>query len=90
MGIMSKQIFFDIVNLCTIGLLYLLLIVLTLFTLDFFNMHTTGSLFLSSLSSITVIQIFNHAEFNGLLTLFALITVIVIACKSIHLYTMER
>lgn len=90
MEIMSKQIFLDIVNLCSIGLFYLLLIVLTLFTLDYFNMHTSGSLFLLSLSYMTVIQIFNHAEFNGLLTLFSLVTVVVIACKSIHLYIMER
>ncbi|RIM03623.1 hypothetical protein BUY80_05235 [Staphylococcus equorum] len=87
---MKKILLSDILNLFVIALIYMVFITLILFSLDLFEIQTTGSIFLEKLSSITIFQIFRHTLFNGLFTLFLFITCSILIFKSIDLYANQK
>ncbi len=87
---MKKILLSDILNLFVIALIYMLFITLILFSLDLFEIQTTGSIFLEKLSSITIFQIFRNTLFNGLFTLFLFITCSILIFKSIDLYANQK
>lgn len=87
---MKKIILSDILNLFVIALIYMVFITLILFSLDLFEIQTTGSIFLEKLSSITIFQIFRNTLFNGLFTLFLFITCSILIFKSIDLYANQK
>jgi hypothetical protein len=62
------------------------LISLTLLAFDLFEIKTTGSVFLEGLSSITIFKIYSNSIFNGLFTLFLVITIILFLYKAYDLY----
>ncbi|RIO99291.1 hypothetical protein BUZ02_12210, partial [Staphylococcus gallinarum] len=73
---MRKIFFVDLFNLFIITLGYMTLISLTLLAFDLFEIKTTGSVFLEGLRSITIFKIYSNSIFNGLFTLFLVITII--------------
>ncbi|MGO3048749.1 MAG: hypothetical protein ACTIDZ_01780 [Staphylococcus sp.] len=83
---MRKLFTHDLFNLFFIAFFYMLLITLTLFVFDIFEVKTTGSVFLETLSSITIFKIFNNTLFNGLFTLFLIISFVLVVYKSLDLY----
>lgn len=83
---MRKLFFVDLLNLFLIAVGYMLLITLVLFSFDLFEIETTGSLFLNTLSSATVVSLFSNEIFNGLFTLFFFISVLIFLYKAIDLY----
>ncbi|PNZ07181.1 hypothetical protein CD144_07660 [Staphylococcus equorum subsp. linens] len=87
---MKKILLSDILNLFVIALIYMVFITLILFSLDLFEIQTTGSIFLEKLSSITIFQIFRNTLFNGLFTLFLFITCSILIFKSIDLYANQK
>lgn len=87
---MKKIFVSDILNLFVIALLYMIFITLILFSLDLFEIKTSGSIFLEKLSSITIFQIFRNTLFNGLFTLFLFITCSILLFKSIDLYAKQK
>lgn len=87
---MKKILLSDILNLFVIALIYMVFITLILFSLDLFEIQTTGSIFLEKLSSITIFQIFRNTLFNGLFTLFLFITCSILIFKSIGLYANQK
>lgn len=87
---MKKILLSDILNLFVIALIYMVFITLILFSLDLFEIQTTGSIFLEKLSSITIFQIFKNTLFNGLFTLFLFITCSILIFKSIDLYAKQK
>ncbi len=87
---MKKLLLSDILNLFVIALIYMVFITLILFSLDLFEIQTTGSIFLEKLSSITIFQIFKNTLFNGLFTLFLFITCSILIFKSIDLYANQK
>jgi len=87
---MKKILLSDILNLFVIALIYMVFITLILFSLDLFEIQTTGSIFLEKLSSITIFQIFRNTLFNGLFTLFLFITCSILIFKSIDLYSKQK
>ncbi|PTE91373.1 hypothetical protein BUY89_11550 [Staphylococcus equorum] len=87
---MKKILLSDILNLFVIALIYMVFITLILFSLDLFEIQTTGSIFLEKLSSITIFQIFRNTLFNGLFTLFLFITCSILIFKSIDLYAKQK
>ncbi|ANR69000.1 hypothetical protein BUY76_00180 [Staphylococcus equorum] len=87
---MKKLLLSDILNLFVIALIYMVFITLILFSLDLFEIQTTGSIFLEKLSSITIFQIFRNTLFNGLFTLFLFITCSILIFKSIDLYANQK
>lgn len=87
---MKKILLSDILNLFVITLIYMVFITLILFSLDLFEIQTTGSIFLEKLSSITIFQIFRNTLFNGLFTLFLFITCSILIFKSIDLYANQK
>ncbi|WP_436966539.1 hypothetical protein [Staphylococcus xylosus] len=87
---MRKLFFFDLLNLFLIAVGYMLLITLVLFSFDLFEIETTGSLFLNTLSSATVVSLFSNEIFNGLFTLFFFISVLIFLYKAIDLYKQNR
>lgn len=87
---MKKIFLFDILNLFVMALIYMVFITLILFSLDLFEIKTSGSIFLEKLSSITIFQIFKNTLFNGLFTLFLLITCSIPLFKSIDLYAKQK
>ncbi|MDW8797823.1 hypothetical protein NGH74_03820 [Staphylococcus pseudoxylosus] len=87
---MRKLFLVDLFNLFLIAVGYMLLITLVLFSFDLFEIETTGSLFLNKLSSATVISLFNNEIFNGLFTLFFVISVLIFLYKAIDLYKQNR
>ena len=87
---MKKILLSDILNLFVIALIYMVFITLMLFSLDLFEIQTTGSIFLEKLSSITIFQIFRNTLFNGLFTLFLFITCSILIFKSIDLYANQN
>ena len=78
---MRKIFFVDLFNLFIITLGYMTLISLTLLAFDLFEIKTTGSVFLEGLSSITIFKIYSNSIFNGLFTLFLVITIILFLYK---------
>ncbi|MDW8565924.1 MULTISPECIES: hypothetical protein [Staphylococcus] len=87
---MRKIFLVDLLNLFFIAIGYMLLITLVLFSFDLFEIETTGSLFLNTLSSATVVSLFNNEIFNGLFTLFFFISVLIFLYKAIDLYKQNR
>ncbi|OEK68993.1 hypothetical protein AST00_01755 [Staphylococcus equorum] len=87
---MKKIFVSDILNLFVIALIYMIFITLILFSLDLFEIKTSGSIFLEKLSSITIFQIFRNTLFNGLFTLFLFITFSILLFKSIDLYAKQK
>ncbi|PHK49666.1 hypothetical protein [Staphylococcus edaphicus] len=87
---MKKVFLIDLLNLFFIALGYFMLITILLFSFDLFEIKTTGSVFLVTLSQMTFINIFNHSIFNGLFTLFLAISFILFIYKSIDLYMQRR
>ncbi|MCR1813143.1 hypothetical protein NSA20_05235 [Staphylococcus xylosus] len=87
---MRKLFFVDLLNLFLIAVGYMLLITLVLFSFDLFEIETTGSLFLNTLSSATVVSLFSNEIFNGLFTLFFFISVLIFLYKAIYLYKQNR
>ncbi|MGW7798894.1 hypothetical protein ACWEW8_07840 [Staphylococcus xylosus] len=87
---MRKLFFVDLLNLFLIAVGYMLLITLVLFSFDLFEIETTGSLFLNTLSSATVVSLFSNEIFNGLFTLFLFISVLIFLYKAIDLYKQNR
>ncbi|OEK66068.1 hypothetical protein AST01_11655 [Staphylococcus equorum] len=87
---MKKIFVSDILNLFVIALIYMIFITLILFSLDLFEIKTSGSIFLEKLSSITIFQIFRNTLFNGLFTLFLFITFSLLLFKSIDLYAKQK
>ncbi|CEF17824.1 Uncharacterized protein SXYL_00397 [Staphylococcus xylosus] len=87
---MRKLFFVDLLNLFLIAVGYMLLITLVLFSFDLFEIETTGSLFLNTLSSATVVSLFSNEIFNGLFTLFFFISVLIFLYKAIDLYKQNR
>lgn len=87
---MKKILLSDILNLFVIALIYMVFITLILFSLDLFEIQTTGSIFLEKLSSITIFQIFRNTLFNGLFTLCLFITCSILIFKSIDLYANQK
>ncbi|MEN3821540.1 hypothetical protein V8V48_02060 [Staphylococcus xylosus] len=87
---MRKLFFVDLLNLFLIAVGYMLLITLVLFSFDLFEIETTGSLFLNTLSSATVVSLFSKEIFNGLFTLFFFISVLIFLYKAIDLYKQNR
>ena len=87
---MRKLFFVDLLNLLLIAVGYMLLITLVLFSFDLFEIETTGSLFLNTLSSATVVSLFSNEIFNGLFTLFFFISVLIFLYKAIDLYKQNR
>lgn len=87
---MRKIFLVDLLNLFFIAIGYMLLITLVLFSFDLFEIETTGSLFLNTLSSATVVSLFNNEIFNGLFTLFFVISVLIFLYKAIDLYKQNR
>ncbi|PTE44387.1 hypothetical protein BUY79_11510 [Staphylococcus equorum] len=87
---MKKILLSDILNLFVIALIYMVFITLILFSLDLFEIQTTGSIFLEKLSAITIFQIFKNTLFNGLFTLFLFITCSILIFKSIDLYANQN
>ena len=87
---MRKVFFVDLLNLFLIAVGYMLLITLVLFSFDLFEIETTGSLFLNTLSSATVVSLFSNEIFNGLFTLFFFISVLIFLYKAIDLYKQNR
>ncbi|WP_436882173.1 hypothetical protein [Staphylococcus gallinarum] len=83
---MRKIFFVDLFNLFIITLGYMTLISLTLLAFDLFEIKTTGSVFLEGLSSITIFKIYSNSTFNGLFTLFLVITIILFLYKAYDLY----
>ncbi|MCD8871029.1 hypothetical protein [Staphylococcus gallinarum] len=83
---MRKIFFVDLFNLFIITLGYMTLISLTLLAFDLFEIKTTGSVFLEALSSITIFKIYSNSIFNGLFTLFLVITIILFLYKAYDLY----
>ncbi|GEQ05952.1 hypothetical protein OXR01_04575 [Staphylococcus gallinarum] len=83
---MRKIFFVDLFNLFIITLGYMTLISLTLLAFDLFEIKTTGSVFLEGLSSITIFKIYSNSIFNGLFTLFLVITIILFLYKAYDLY----
>ncbi|PKI05081.1 hypothetical protein CW744_07500 [Staphylococcus xylosus] len=87
---MRKLFFVDLLNLFLIAVGYMLLITLVLFSFDLFEIETTGSLFLNTLSSATVVSLFSNEIFNGLFTLFLFISILIFLYKAIDLYKQNR
>ncbi|WP_426704263.1 hypothetical protein [Staphylococcus shinii] len=87
---MRKIFLVDLLNLFFIAIGYMLLITLVLFSFDLFEIETTGSLFLNTLSSATVVSLFNNEIFNVLFTLFFFISVLIFLYKAIDLYKQNR
>lgn len=87
---MRKLFFVDLLNLFLIAVGYMLLITLVLFSFDLFEIETTGSLFLNTLSSATVVSLFSNEIFNGLFTLFFFISVLIFLYKAIDLYKQNK
>ncbi len=87
---MKKIFLSDILNLFVIALIYMVVITLILFSLDLFEIKTSGSIFLEKLSTITIFQIFRNTLFNGLFTLFLFITCSILLFKSIDLYAKQK
>ncbi|MGW7986765.1 hypothetical protein ACWEYO_05410 [Staphylococcus shinii] len=87
---MRKIFLVDLLNLFFIAIGYMLLITLVLFSFDLFEIETTGSLFLNTLSSATVVSLFKNEIFNGLFTLFFFISVLIFLYKAIDLYKQNR
>lgn len=87
---MRKIFFVDLFNLFIITLGYMTLISLTLLAFDLFEIKTTGSVFLEGLSSITIFKIYSNSIFNGLFTLFLVITIILFLYKAYDLYRKDR
>lgn len=87
---MRKLFLVDLLNLFLIAVGYMLLITLVLFSFDLFEIETTGSLFLNTLSSATVVSLFSNEIFNGLFTLFFFISVLIFLYKAIDLYKQNR
>lgn len=83
---MKKLFLVDLLNLFFIALGYLIIIAILLFSFDLLEIKTTGSVFLIVLSQITFVNIFSNSVFNGLFTLFLIISSLIFIYKSIDLY----
>lgn len=83
---MKKLFLVDLLNLFFIALGYLIIIAILLFSFDLLEIKTTGSVFLITLSQITFVNIFSNSVFNGLFTLFLIISSLIFIYKSIALY----
>lgn len=83
---MKKLFLADLLNLFFIALGYLIIIAILLFSFDLLEIKTTGSVFLITLSQITFVNIFSNSVFNGLFTLFLIISSLIFIYKSIDLY----
>lgn len=83
---MKKLFLVDLLNLFFIALGYLIIIAILLFSFDLLEIKTTGSVFLITLSQITFVNIFSNSVFNGLFTLFLIISSLIFIYKSIDLY----
>lgn len=83
---MKKLFLVDLLNLFFIALGYLIIIAILLFSFDLLEIKTTGSVFLIALSQITFVNIFSNSVFNGLFTLFLIISSLIFIYKSIDLY----
>lgn len=87
---MRKTFLFDLLSLFFIAIGYMLIITLILFSFDFLEIQTTGSSFLETLSTITIFQFFNHDIFNGLFTLFLIVSFLLFLYKTIELYQKNK
>lgn len=87
---MRKVFLIDLFNLFIITLGYMTLITLILLAFDLFEIKTTGSVFLESLSAITIFKIYSNSIFNGLFTLFLAITIILFLYKAYDLYRKDK
>ncbi|MEQ6961216.1 hypothetical protein [Staphylococcus cohnii] len=87
---MRRMFLLDLLNLFFIATGYMLMITLILFSFDFLQIQTTGSVFLESLSAITIFQFFSNPIFNGLFTLFLIISSLLFLYKAFELYQKEK
>ena len=87
---MRRMFLLDLLNLFFIATGYMLMITLILFSFDFLQIQTTGSVFLESLSAITIFQFFSNSIFNGLFTLFLIISFLLFLYKAFELYQKEK
>lgn len=79
---MKKLFLVDLLNLFFIALGYLIIIAILLFSFDLLEIKTTGSVFLITLSQITFVNIFSNSVFNGLFTLFLIISSLIFIYKA--------
>lgn len=87
---MKKLFLVDLLNLFLVALGYLIIIAILLFSFDLLEIKTTGSVFLIALSQMTFINIFSNSVFNGLFTLFLIISCLLFIYKSIDLYLKSK
>jgi hypothetical protein len=87
---MRRMFLLDLLNLFFIAVGYMLMITLILLSFDFLQIKTTGSVFLESLSSVTIFQFFSNPIFNGLFTLFLIVSSLIFLCKAFELYQKNK
>jgi len=90
---MRRMFLLDLLNLFFIATGYMLMITLILFSFDFLQIQTTGSVFLESLSAITIFQSYFqwiiHFVFNHLFPIISVQSIWTLSKRKVNIIAIQ-
>ncbi len=86
----KKSQWSNLLSLAIAALCFLFIIAVVLFLLDAFHINTSGASYIITLGNWSFVSFFQYALYNGLFTLFAIITLVLFCIESVHIcYSMH-